>query len=134
MLQSRGVYHFILSNIDSYHSLQESYSPAVSYLMSDHGSLSPFLSTVLLLLYEVGQVSPLLSLVRSAGDSAIHPVLQGSSSDYSSYIETLPQQHDCIICWSKGQLSELQGTADSSIIQNVSAYHDHGWKCLCSSV
>lgn len=40
--------------------------------------------------------------------TTIH-VLQGSSSSFQPYIETLPQQHDCIICWSKGQLSELQG-------------------------
>ena len=35
--------------------------------------------------------------------------LQGSSSSFYPYIETLPAEHDCVICWSKGQLAELQG-------------------------
>ena len=39
---------------------QEGYSAAVQYLKTSHSSLSPFLSTVLLLLYEVGQVKPIV--------------------------------------------------------------------------
>ena len=35
--------------------------------------------------------------------------VQGTASSFHMYLETLPQEHDCVLCWSKGQLSELQG-------------------------
>ncbi|DBB01093.1 hypothetical protein WJX77_011966 [Trebouxia sp. C0004] len=69
---------------------QAGYSAAVKHLKEKHPGTSPFLATVLLLLYEIGQ---------------------GSKSKFSAFLQTLPQEHDCVLCWSKGQLSELQGTA-----------------------
>ena len=34
---------------------------------------------------------------------------QGSKSQFRAFLQTLPQKHDCVLCWTKGQLSELQG-------------------------
>ncbi|KAL3141212.1 hypothetical protein ABBQ38_003551 [Trebouxia sp. C0009 RCD-2024] len=69
---------------------QGQHTAALQYLSTEQTRLSPFLSTVLLLLYEVGQ---------------------GTASRFHAYLQTLPQEHDCVLCWSKGQLSELEGTA-----------------------
>ncbi|KAK9818347.1 hypothetical protein WJX72_011060 [[Myrmecia] bisecta] len=64
-------------------------SPAVQHLVSLQPRLSPFISTVMALLYELGQ---------------------GSKSAYADYLSTMPSDHSCLLRWTAEQRAELAGT------------------------
>ena len=72
------VRYFVNRNIVANHTLpdnaaaQDQYSAAVQYLSTQQTHLSPFLSTVLLLLYEVGQVGTVLLCQLALADSLQH--------------------------------------------------------------
>ena len=59
--------------------------------------------------------------------------VQGTASKFHAYLQTLPQEHDCILCWSKGQLSELEGSHPPKLLIHLSITNSHCVGQLCGS-
>ena len=105
--------------------------PALRVLRERYPTLSPFLSTVLLMLAEAARVRrwrrvrgtvwptgrPPSGSCERAQPSASRPPhahAQGAESKFHPYLQLLPPTHDCLMSWSEEERAELRGTGEGA--------------------